>query len=165
MKKGLKKNRPLAIIGEKINIDSFEALGFDKDLLSEIDSKIANKDLREILKRDLKENIFALLTESYKTALVLSGSIIESLIFHKVLESGIKKHLPNSKSTCEKRVIDMDLSELLFTADNNDILDIQLSHLSQALRQYRNFIHPAVEIRKGKIKNISKKKMRNLPGI
>ncbi|MBA7508963.1 hypothetical protein ES705_00898 [subsurface metagenome] len=156
-KKRIEENKLLSVIGERINIDSFENLGFDKHLLSEVDSKISDITLREILKRDLKENIFSLLTDSYKTALVLSGSITESFILNKVLDSGITIHSPNSYAKKRKKVIDMNLSELLFTANENKIIEFQLYHFSQALKQYRNFIHPAVEIRKGKTKKISER--------
>jgi len=155
-KKDIERNIPLSIIGEKINIESFKNLGYDYNLLSKIDSKIANKELRGILKRDLKENTFALITESYKTALVISGSIIESIILDKVLNSGINTHFPNIHAKKKKNIIKMDLSELLFTANSINAIEIQLYHFSQALKQYRNLIHPAVEIRKGKIKKITK---------
>jgi len=155
-KKRIEENKPLSLIGEKINLDSFEELGFDKNLLQKIDLKISDNDLKEILKRDLRENAFALLTESYKTALVLSGSIIEALILYKVRSSGIVKYFPRVDANKNKKVIDMNLSELLFVADENKIIDIQLYHFSQALKHYRNFIHPAVEIRKAQIKKITK---------
>lgn len=150
-------NEVYSTIGERINIDSFEALGYNSDLLMNVDSKISNSQLKRILKRDLKENVFALLTESFKTALVISGSIIESFILSKVDNSGIHTHLPSQTAKKKKKIINMNLSELLFVADSNDIIDIQLYHFSQALKQYRNFVHPAVEIRKGKVKKISER--------
>lgn len=153
--KRIEENKPYAIIGENINIDSIENLGFDKGLISTIDTKISDIKLKEILKRDLKENVLALLTESNKTALVLSGSIIESFVLNKILESGIVKHLPNQNAKKNKNVLNMNLSELLYVADKNNIIEIQLYHFSQALKQYRNFIHPAVEIRKSNLKIIS----------
>lgn len=147
-KKRIEENKPLSVIGEKINIDSFEDLGFDNNLLQKIDLKILDNDLKDILKRDLRENTFALLTESYKTALVLSGSIIEAIILNKVRSSDIISYLPRLDAKKKKKVKEMNLSELLFVADENKIIDKQLYHFSQALRDYRNFIHPAVEIRK-----------------
>ena len=114
--------------------------GFDKLLLSEVDLKISNLILRDILKRDLKESVFALLTDSYKTSLVLNGSIIEAFILNKILDSGVTTYLPNSYAKKKKKVINMNLSELLFTADVNKIIDVQLYHFSQALKQYRNLI-------------------------
>ncbi|MFA6301483.1 MAG: tetratricopeptide repeat protein [Candidatus Paceibacterota bacterium] len=152
----IEENKPFSIIGEKINIDSFEALGFKKDLLQKIDSKISDNELREILKRDLKENAFALLTQSYKTSLVLSGSIIEAVVLNKVRTNEIERHLPGANAQKDKKVIDMDLSELLFVAEANKIINVQLYHFSQALRFYRNFIHPAVEVRNSAITKISK---------
>ena len=151
-KKRIEENKPLSIIGEKINLDSFEYLGFDNNLLQKIDLKIFDDDLKDILKRDLRENVFALLTESYKTALVLSGSIIEAIILNKVRNSNIVSYLPRLDARKKKKVIEMNLSELLFVADKNKIINAQLYHFSQALKHYRNFIHPAVEIRKTKVK-------------
>lgn len=156
-KKRIEENKPLALIGEKINIDSFENLGYCDDLLSKIDLKISDHDLRDILRRDIKENVFALLTESYKMALVISGSIIESLILNKILDIGITKSLPSVSVKNNKKVTNMNLSELLYVADENNIIEVQLYHFSQALKQYRNYIHPGVEIRKGKVKKINEK--------
>ncbi len=155
-RKRIEINKTYSEIGEKINIDSIENLGLDDRLLAIIDSKIKDRELKKILKRDLKENVFALLTQSHKTALVLSGSIIESLIFNKIIEFGIIKHFPNKDAKKNKKVEKMDLSELLYVADKNNIVEVQLYHFSQALKQYRNFIHPAVEIRKGRFKRITK---------
>ncbi len=155
--KRIKENQLLSTIGERINIDSLENLGFDKKLLSEVDLKVSDLALREILKRDLKENALALLTDSYKATLVLSGSIIEAFILNKIIASGIIKHLPNAYAKKKKQVKNMNLSEMLFTADKNKTIEVQLYHFSQALKQYRNFIHPAVEIRKSKInKNLER---------
>ncbi len=156
-KKRIRQNKALTIIGDKINIDSFEGLGFNVSLLSNIDSKVSDQELKKILRRDLKEIVFALITKSYKTALVLSGSVIESFILNKIFDSNITKHLPNARAKKNKKVLNMNLSELLYVADQNQIIDNQLYHFSQVLKEYRNLIHPAVEIRKGKIKKITER--------
>ncbi|GAG60005.1 unnamed protein product, partial [marine sediment metagenome] len=59
-KKRIEKNKLLSIIGERINIDSLDDLGYDDNLLSEIDLKISNKKLKENLKKRFKGKYFCI---------------------------------------------------------------------------------------------------------
>jgi tetratricopeptide (TPR) repeat protein len=138
-----KKNLEIA---QRINIDYIESLGLNAELIKKL-GKVSNNDLRKIVKRDLSENVFAIITESYKASLVLSGSIIETLLLYKITDKGIKKYkLPNTNKN--KQVISMGLSELLDVAKTEDLIESQTYHISHFIRNYRNLIHPGVEQRK-----------------
>ena len=89
-----KKNLEIA---QKINIDYIESLGLNAELIKKLE-KISNNDLRKIVKRDLSENTFAIITESYKASLVLSGSIIETLLLYKITDKEI------GRASCRERV-------------------------------------------------------------
>lgn len=115
-------------------------------------NNISDNDFKEILVRDIKECAICLLTEQNKAAIIMSGSIIEALLMNKIFENGIEKYEIGSltnKSSKIKKVIDMDINELLFVVDNEKLLKKEHIHLSHFARSYRNIIHPACEIRKG----------------
>jgi len=145
IERSVKKDKELLELAEKLNSNNLAEIGYDENLIKSI-KKISSKDLQIMLKRDLKENALALMTKSHKTALVLSGSIIEAILLYKILNNNLKKYtLENGKN---KKIIRMDLNELLYVAFKEKIIDEQLFHLAHALRGFRNLIHPGVENRK-----------------
>lgn len=141
----IQKEGELLSIAEQMNFSNLEQIGYDKDLLSAL-QKISSKELQQMLERDLKENALALITKSYKTVLIMSGSIIESVLLDKISSKNLTTYkLENGKNT---KVVKMDLNELLYVANKEKIIEDQLFHLSHALRGFRNLIHPGVEQRK-----------------
>jgi hypothetical protein len=130
---------------EQITPESLAAIGYDEHLTSSL-KRIAAFDLQQQLQRDLREAAISLLTASYKTTLVLSGSIIEAILLDRVLIKGIFKYkMENGKNRSTNR---MDLGDLLYVAEKESIVDPHLYHLAQALRGFRNLIHPGLENRK-----------------
>ncbi len=76
----------------------------------------------------------------------MSGSIIEAVLLDKISSKSLTTYkLENGKN---KKVIQMDLNNLLYVANKEKIIEEQLFHLSHALRGFRNLIHPGVEHRK-----------------
>jgi len=133
---------------EQITPESLASIGYDNHLTSSL-KRVAAFDLQRQLQRDLREAAISLLTASYKTTLVLSGSIIEALILDRVSSRGITKYrMENGRNRATSK---MDLGDLLFVAEKESIVDAQLYHLAQALRGFRNLIHPGVEKRKAAI--------------
>jgi hypothetical protein len=133
-------------IAKKINSDSIVSLGFNSHLMKKI-KKIKDKELYQVLNRDINENIFAYLTESYKSSLVLSGSIVETLLLYKLLEKGIEKYkIPENMKN--KQVKRMNLNELLEVAKNEKLISSSTYHVSHFIRNFRDLIHPGVERRK-----------------
>lgn len=132
-------------IAENITLNRFLDLGYDKKLLSALD-KITNPDLKGMLERDLNENVLSLITKSFKSALILSGSIIEAVLLDHISAKNITQYpMENGRN---KRVSQMDLNELLYVSNQEKFIDIQLYYLSHAIRGFRNLIHPGVEQRK-----------------
>jgi hypothetical protein len=147
----IEKNKEYEIMSEKLNIDSIEEIGYSNELINLLDN-IQQDDLREILKRDLKECAVCILTEQNKASIVMCGSIIEAILMYKVLDEKIEKYDIGSllnKSTKIKRVIDMDINELLSIVDKEGLIEKEHFYLTHFARSYRNIIHPACEIRKG----------------
>ena len=81
----------------------------------------------------------------------MCGSIVEALIMQRIREQGILKYnissISNHKKATNFPVSEMGLNELLFVADAEQILDKNSYHLGHYIRDYRNVVHPAKEIR------------------
>jgi len=146
----VERNKEYEKMSEKLNIDNLEEIGYKGESI-DLFNNISENDFREILKRDLKECAVCLLTEQNKAAIIMCGSIIEALLMNKILEKSIEKYdigLLSNITPKLKKVIDMDINELLFVADKEKLIKKEHFHLSHFARSYRNIIHPACEIRK-----------------
>lgn len=149
----LEKEKELLEICQSLNTKSLDLIGYNETLEKQLEDIISNGDLKEMLKRDLKENALAIIAKSYKSALVLSGSIIEAILLDRLLSVGVKKaQIQKGKKKVNKKLEELDLNELLDVAKNNNLIDDNLLHLSHGVRGFRNLIHPGVEQRKKSIK-------------
>lgn len=146
----MEQNEPYEEMASCLNYDYIVNLGYTQMVESTID-EVQDSDIREILKRDVREAAVALATKQYKSCIVMCGSIIEAILTSKIISSKFEKYdiglLVNGKSKT-KKVLEMDLNELLELAKKESLIDIGEYHLSNFVRCYRNIIHPSVEIRK-----------------
>lgn len=137
-------------ITEFLSIDGFEAIGYNIALCKRIMS-INDKDMRDILFRDLREYAIAVVTSQDKMATIMCGSIIEAVLMLKIKEHGLTHYdisaINGKKGANNSPISNMGLNELLFVADKEKILDTNSYHLGHYIRDYRNFVHPAKEIR------------------
>ncbi len=118
---------------------------------------IIDKDLKSIIERDYLEfNNILIPDNAWKSAVVLSGSILEAVLYD-VLEN--PKYYTNAmsakKAPKDKRgaVIDLKTKEwklfvLIDVAEEIGLLPTaRVNSIDQILRDYRNFIHPKKELR------------------
>ena len=135
----------LEYIGEDITLENLEEIGYNKQLI-DILKKSTNGDFKYMIERDLKENAIALCSKCYKTSLIMSGSIIEAFLFNKIHHLGLERYeLENGKT---KKINQMSLNEFLYVAFKENIISTQLHHLAHGIRDFRNIVHPGLEIRK-----------------
>ena len=149
LEKEIEQEKEIASIVDKVTIEQLHRIGYN-DILASGLKKVVSHDLQALLQRDLREAALAVLTKSYKTTLVMCGSIIEALLLEKISSRNISRYImEDSKS---KAISRMDLNDLLYVAFREKIIDDQLFYLAHALRGFRNLIHPSVEQRKAAIK-------------
>jgi len=146
----IKENESYELLGQRLNVDEIKKIGYTKNL-QDLINNIGNVDLRDILLRDVRECAISLLTNQYKSCIVICGSIIEAIIVDRIEDKDVSKYDIGTllhKRPQTKAVKEMNLNELLELAKAEKIIDIEEYHLSNYLRAYRNIIHPSCEVRK-----------------
>lgn len=114
-------------------------------LISEDVSFIQNSSLNTIANRDIKELSSAIQSRSFKTTLILSGSLLECMLLDALLQRTEEAQKFNPpKGDLAK----WDLSDLIIAAEKLSIISSSVQEkLSQILREYRNLVHPGKELR------------------
>ena len=135
-------------ISDAISVESLENIGYTDEFCRKL-FLIHDNEMRDILQRDLRECAIAVVAGQDKAATIMCGSIIEALLMLKIKERGISKYDVSavSKGKTNHPVSEMSLNELLYIADIENILDKNGYHLGHYIRDYRNVVHPAKEIR------------------
>lgn len=145
-----KKEDEIAAIVDGITLKSLEKIGYT-DVFCDKLLSIRDDSMREMLLRDLRECAIAVVAGQDKLATIMCGSIIEALLMLKISEHGKTKYDISSISkhagASNFAVSEMGLNELLFVADKEKLLDKSNYHLGHYIRDYRNVIHPAKELR------------------
>jgi len=101
---------------------------------------ISDNRLRIILERDYNELNKCFDSGCYKSVLILSGSLIESVIVEYFLNK-----LPDGFN--EKKILSSSLGDLLDLALSEKLINDRIKSLSTVVKDYRNLIHPGREIR------------------
>ena len=144
----INKNKEYKNIANNINYEKLNSIGYNSGLIKNLD-KIKDKDLVRILKRDLKECAIAYVAGQYKSTLILGGSIIETILTYILKSNGINKYKFNNNG--KENIINLDrmgIDQMLFVANEEKLINYNIYHLDHYVREFRNAIHPSVEIRK-----------------
>lgn len=135
---------------DAISMDSLEEIGYTDQFRRKLLS-IQDSEMCIILQRDIWECAIAVVAKQDKMATIMSGSIIEALLMLKLKEQGIQKYdispISKGKKAQNYPVNEMGLNELLYVADQKGILNKNSYHLGHYIRDYRNVVHPAKELR------------------
>lgn len=144
------REKTISEAAESISIDSLEEIGYTTDLCKKV-LRIGDPEMRSIIQRDLLECAIAVVAHQDKLAAIMCGSIVEALLMQKIVECGLSKYditaISKSKNASSYPVSEMGLNELLYVADKENILNKNSYHLGHYIRDYRNIVHPAKEIR------------------
>lgn len=107
--------------------------------------------LRDILQRDLCECAIAVVSGQDKLATIMCGSIVEAILLYQIEQNGITKYDISSicrhKDASHYPVANMALNELLYVANCEKMIATSNYHLGHYIKDYRNMIHPAREMR------------------
>lgn len=131
-----------------ISVKSLKAIGYTVDFCKVIFT-IQDESMRNILLRDLQECAIAVVAGQDKLASIMCGSIIEALLIQKMRECGIEKYdlTEIRKNAVSCPICNMGLNELLYVANKEHLISSSCYHLGHYVRDYRNIVHPAKEVR------------------
>lgn len=114
---------------------------------------VADAQLRAIIERDYRElALYLFPAGAWKSTVVMAGSILEALL-HDALTKDAATLADAQASTHAPKKKDLEkwtLHELIRVAgDLNIVPQARLNAIDQSLRDYRNYVHPTVELRAG----------------
>lgn len=109
---------------------------------------ITDDQIRKILERDYQEVQRNIISTNWKSAIILSGGSIEAILLDLLLknEAAAKS---SQKAPSEPNLNKWDLNELIEVGVDSKLVGAEVAKLSHSVREYRNLIHPGVEIRSG----------------
>jgi hypothetical protein len=103
--------------------------------------------LRDIIERDYVEIQRAYISECWKSVVIVSGGSIEAILLDRLLQDSTSaaaaKNAPSGKSDLSR----WDLAELIKVAVELKLVEPSAEILANAVRQYRNLVHPGNELR------------------
>ncbi len=144
----INKNKEYKKIADNINYEKLNIIGYNDELVKNL-NRITDKDLVRILKRDLKECAISYVAQQYKSTIILGGSIIETILTYILKSNGINRYKFNNNGKNIFINLDrMGIDQMLFVAKEEKLINPTIYHLDHYVREYRNAIHPSVEIRK-----------------
>jgi len=137
-------------LSNELSINALNDIGYSVDLCKMFYS-IDDRGLRDILLRDLRECVIAVVARQDKLAAIMCGSILEAILMYKITKSGIEKYdiseISRKKNSTHYSVVEMSSNELLYVAHKEQLIDTTIYQLGHYVRDYRNIVHPAKEKR------------------
>ena len=133
----------LSPIIEKAQISSIPRRNFNYILKNEY---------REIIERDFEEAQKALRSGCWKATIILAGSCLEGILTDLLLQRSEKakasRKAPKDEQTgIVKEITEWGLSRLILVSTDLSLIDQGVDKRSHSIREYRDLVHPSVEIR------------------
>ncbi len=107
---------------------------------------VKNQDVRSILERDYRELQLAVVANAWKGALILAGSCIEGVLFDLATQNK-PASLAAASAPREPDITRWMLGQLVAVCTELKLIPPGVDKLSPGLKDYRNLVHPAVEVR------------------
>ena len=133
--------RNLGIVKAKLTTASTTPVLVSKDF-----GFTQNATLRAILVRDYDEIQKSMISGAYKAAIILSGGSIEAVLLD-LLHKDESTARASSKAPAESNLDKWHLNDLIEVAVDTNLVAGEIARLSHSVREYRNIIHPGVEVR------------------
>lgn len=112
---------------------------------------INNKELRKLIKEDLNEINICISNKAWKSAVVLSGGVIEAILYDwlsLINNNDIKDaYYKCYQKAMNKKLNKLSFSEYIDITSNLGLLSSLKIQLTDVIRNYRNLIHPDVNLR------------------
>ena len=109
-------------------------------------SFINNIELQTVLKRDFLEIQRAYIAECWKSVIILSGGAVEAILADLLLTNS-SQAIQATNAPNKKDITKWNLSELINVSAELKLVSAGVEKLSHTLREYRNLVHPGMEIR------------------
>ena len=101
--------------------------------------------LREIVERDDFEITRSAIDECWKSVIILAGGAIEGILLDLLLQH--TSQAAATKQAPKKDLMEWDLVDLIRAARELKLVTGAVDKLSDAVRDYRNLVHPGKEVR------------------
>jgi len=112
---------------------------------------VKNSELRSILERDYAEIQKAFVTRCWKSVIILSGGAIEAILLdllqHDEIRTKSSPKVPKDKAGKIPDIKDWGFVHLIVVAVDLRLINPGVDKHSHSLRDYRDLVHPTVEIR------------------
>jgi hypothetical protein len=114
---------------------------------------VKDGELRKIIERDYQELQQAYVAKCWKSVIILAGGMVEAILTDLLLQHEAKA-LASSKAPKDKQgkaiaVRECGLVHLILVAVDLKLINPGADKLSHSIREYRDLVHPSVEIKSG----------------
>jgi len=123
-------------IEEKIELPTFDFIKIEK--------------LKQVLKRDYNEIIESINNECWKSAIILSGSSVEAILFDLLKQNEVEAMKASSAPKHKGKVLPIEewrLNSLIDTSWSLKLITKSVIALSHSAKEFRNLVHPIEEIK------------------
>ena len=108
---------------------------------------VSDSGIRSILERDFSELQRAFASECWKSVIILSGGAIEAILTDLLIANSIKA-ISSPAAPKQPDITKWSLSNLIDVSTDLKLISHGVAKLSHPIREYRNLVHPGLELRK-----------------
>jgi len=129
-----------------IRLDAITTPSQTEELPQKAFKYVADEAIKRILRRDYAELARVSATGCSKSQLVLAGSCIEGILYDQAAQHR-NAAVATTASAGQTDITKWSLGQLIAVCRELDLVPPGVEKLTPGLRDYRNLVHPAVEIR------------------
>ena len=143
--------RPDLPVGAVARGQYLQRSGYHGEPSASVFASVESEVLRRQLETDWVEAIAVYNAKAWKATLILCGSVLEGLLLNALLtdEAAADNMLKTLRTRAAPRLWRWGLGDLIDVANQTGLLDAGAHHLSRAVTEYRNLVHPGRQLRSG----------------